>query len=653
MAHILHMPAARRPPRDLPFTGHTVSEVEGLLVCFGGLAASTQSAATQSAATAVSDVWVRGAKETGWSWLEADLDNSPAARSGHASVSLGSQMLVFGGADAQRRRLDDAWSLEVIRTQVSSSSRMELRLDARVAGAAADADHHRPLLQLEAVRSCLASALSLPRGAIQIEHEAAGEEGVTCSVTIAQMKGVGLAEFGVDGDALPQAAMDRLEARLEAASIVDNHEASSKGPSAADAAHEMRIDAMQRSLVNHRLKGWQRHVTRHEQKSRPAVTWLPLAADPESHAPSPRSGHSATLMASGQVIVYGGMTDSGVAADVWSLIVSSTPAKWSPLATSGLAPARAYHGALARPAASKTSSTPEQVIIFGGSDGKTSALESLHVLSLPEAIWSTPRVAGSAPAPRCWPATTGLVADGDGWRGLVFGGVGRRGQPLGDLASLRVLASASEGTTDPQDADEAFEWVGLHHATQTLPGVNMEAPLLTAIPPSPAPARLTTLGTLLTQARLAVGPNGVSLLGGAARIATLCSLSGTDLVTLEDGEEPQMGGDHKSSVPEDASSRAASAGFLEGVLADGLTDAYRGPFVEGLPHGSGSCTYAEGVLYEGDFAHGLRHGHGTLSLPGKRYTGAFVAGMPAGNGSWTYDCGDRYTGELEGGMRHG
>ncbi|EOD26417.1 hypothetical protein EMIHUDRAFT_205442 [Emiliania huxleyi CCMP1516] len=317
-------------------------------------------------------------------------------------------------------------------------------------------------------------------------------------------------------------------------------------------------------------------------------------------------------MASGQVIVYGGMTDSGVAADVWSLIVSSTPAKWSPLATSGLAPARAYHGALARPAASKTSSTPEQVIIFGGSDGKTSALESLHVLSLPEAIWSTPRVAGSAPAPRCWPATTGLVADGDGWRGLVFGGVGRRGQPLGDLASLRVLASASEGTTDPQDADEAFEW-----------------------------------------ARLAVGPNGVSLLGGAARIATLCSLSGTDLVTLEDGEEPQMGGDHKSSVPEDASSRAASAGFLEGVLADGLTDAYRGPFVEGLPHGSGSCTYAEGVLYEGDFAHGLRHGHGTLSLPGKRYTGAFVAGMPAGNGSWTYDCGDRYTGELEGGMRHG
>ena len=62
--------------------------------------------------------------------------------------------------------------------------------------------------------------------------------------------------------------------------------------------------------------------------------------------------------------------------------------------------------------------------------------------------------------------------------------------------------------------------------------------------------------------------------------------------------------------PSASSARAALDATRPGAGA--TVDEYVGPFLHGLPHGHGVCTYASGARYEGQWKAGQRHGTGEL-----------------------------------------
>ena len=80
--------------------------------------------------------------------------------------------------------------------------------------------------------------------------------------------------------------------------------------------------------------------------------------------------------------------------------------------------------------------------------------------------------------------------------------------------------------------------------------------------------------------------------------------------------------------------KAEGAGTAEWKLPDGsLYRRYEGGFHEGLRHGRGKLTEADGAGYEGEYKDGLMHGQGNwLDAEGNRYEGALVDGRPHGQG---------------------
>ena len=75
---------------------------------------------------------------------------------------------------------------------------------------------------------------------------------------------------------------------------------------------------------------------------------------------------------------------------------------------------------------------------------------------------------------------------------------------------------------------------------------------------------------------------------------------------------------------------------------------------EGVPHGAGHMTYADGSRYVGDWVYDLRHGTGTMTQAnGDSYTGEWVEDVRHGYGTYTYGDGRLYQGEWTEGVRHG
>ncbi len=71
------------------------------------------------------------------------------------------------------------------------------------------------------------------------------------------------------------------------------------------------------------------------------------------------------------------------------------------------------------------------------------------------------------------------------------------------------------------------------------------------------------------------------------------------------------------------------------ILYNNLGDIYIGEFKNGLKHGKGVETYANGDFYEGDFINGLCEGSGTyLWKDGSEYNGDFKQGYRNGYGIW-------------------
>lgn len=81
---------------------------------------------------------------------------------------------------------------------------------------------------------------------------------------------------------------------------------------------------------------------------------------------------------------------------------------------------------------------------------------------------------------------------------------------------------------------------------------------------------------------------------------------------------------------------------------------WNGACQNGLPHGYGMATFADGRLFTGTMESGLFAGSGTIALKsGDRYTGSFANGKFQGQGVYSFVNGDRYVGEFVEGLMHG
>ncbi|KAH3761305.1 membrane occupation and recognition nexus protein MORN1 [Pelomyxa schiedti] len=73
---------------------------------------------------------------------------------------------------------------------------------------------------------------------------------------------------------------------------------------------------------------------------------------------------------------------------------------------------------------------------------------------------------------------------------------------------------------------------------------------------------------------------------------------------------------------------------------------YTGRLIDGIPDGSGTCTWRDGTTYEGEFKQKARHGHGVCKdADGGTYNGDWVSERRQGWGVQHYACGSWYQGQ--------
>ena len=92
----------------------------------------------------------------------------------------------------------------------------------------------------------------------------------------------------------------------------------------------------------------------------------------------------------------------------------------------------------------------------------------------------------------------------------------------------------------------------------------------------------------------------------------------------------------------------------KGALVDHARNKYEGEFKDGLKHGVGEQTYADGAVYKGEWVRGERHGVGHLvKRDGETFAGSWVAGRPHGEGTLTRPDGTAHAGGFVRGAPHG
>ncbi len=81
---------------------------------------------------------------------------------------------------------------------------------------------------------------------------------------------------------------------------------------------------------------------------------------------------------------------------------------------------------------------------------------------------------------------------------------------------------------------------------------------------------------------------------------------------------------------------------------------YIGFYKNGLIHGQGTYTYADGSKYVGEWEKNKPHGQGTFTAKnGNKYVGEFKDGKMHGQGTHTWVSGEKYVGEWKEGKRNG
>ena len=94
--------------------------------------------------------------------------------------------------------------------------------------------------------------------------------------------------------------------------------------------------------------------------------------------------------------------------------------------------------------------------------------------------------------------------------------------------------------------------------------------------------------------------------------------------------------------------------WVHGEIKDGIAketyasgNVYEGEWKESLPHGQGKMTFAHGDVYEGEWSEGSRHGQGKMTYAdGGVYDGAFLNGIRYGKGRYTWESGNYYEGDF-------
>jgi hypothetical protein len=83
-------------------------------------------------------------------------------------------------------------------------------------------------------------------------------------------------------------------------------------------------------------------------------------------------------------------------------------------------------------------------------------------------------------------------------------------------------------------------------------------------------------------------------------------------------------------------------------------DVLEGEWLNGLPHGQGTYTSANGDKYVGGYKDGKMHGQGTYAhANGEKYIGEWKDDQPNGQGTLTSADGEKYVGEFKNEKKHG
>lgn len=170
--------------------------------------------------------------------------------------------------------------------------------------------------------------------------------------------------------------------------------------------------------------------------------WSSHTADHEAvaggDAPTHRWGHSACLMGSSDLVIFGGFDHECNMNDLWALDVHSLV--WRSLSPKGTAPQyRAYHSALAAPLPADDGDASQaswKMIIFGGAccvGGPYRYYQDVVMLDWDEMKWTTCKCVGDKPSGRSQHSARLL---GDSM--LVFGGYDST-HVFGDVHLLRLV----------------------------------------------------------------------------------------------------------------------------------------------------------------------------------------------------------------------